>query len=208
MTTERDTSNRKERLTPTQARAARRERKTKKQRFQRIMIVGGVGAISVLFLVALFVPDLSSLSAGSSGDLPDGQRFDNQGEEHIEIGESHAPYNSNPATSGWHYDTPASWGVKTEQLPQERVIHNLEHGGIVIQYNCPDNSCPEEVEALEAIVRLTDETILMPNADMPTRFALTAWNWLLTMDTLDEELAKDFVRSHLNSPNSPEPFAR
>ena len=79
----------------------------------------------------------------------------------------------------------------------------MEHGGVILHYNCPDG-CSDEVKQMEEIVRRTDETILMPNPDMESRFALTAWNWLLTMEEYDDALARDFVRNHLNSPNAPE----
>src|SRR5439155_388277 len=39
------------------------------------------------------------------------------------------------ATGGPHWPSPARWGLSTAQLPDERVVHNLEHGGIVIDHN-------------------------------------------------------------------------
>ena len=40
------------------------------------------------------------------------------------------------------WDAPADWGVYHEAVPEERWVHNLEHGGIVILYNCPQD-CPQ-----------------------------------------------------------------
>lgn len=191
------------RQTPTQARAARRERRNRRTRLKRILALTAVGGVSALFLIALFIPQ--SFGGGGNRDLPDGPgvRLEDQGREHIPEGGSHAPYNMSPPTSGWHYDRWASWGIKTEPLPAELFIHNMEHGGVILHYNCPDG-CPDEVDQMEEIVRRTDETILMPNPDMESRFALTAWNWILTMEEYDDNQARDFVRSHLNSPNAPE----
>ena len=197
---------RRRRQTPTQARAARRERRNRRNRLKRILALVAVGGVSGLFLIALFIPQSFG---GGERDLPDGPgvRLDDQGQEHIPEGGSHAPYNASPPTSGWHYDRWASWGIKTEPLPPELFIHNMEHGGVILHYNCPDG-CPGEVEMMSDIVNRTDETILMPNPDMESRFALTAWNWLLTMEEYDDQQARDFVRSHLNSPNAPEWFSR
>ena len=97
----------------------------------------------------------------------------------------------------------ASWDIKPEPLPPELFIHNMEHGGIILHYNCPDG-CPDEFDRMSEIVSLTDETILMPNPEMESRFALTAWNWLMTMEVYDDSLAREFVKSHLNSANAPE----
>ena len=193
---------RRRRQTPTQARAARRERRNRRTRLKRVLALVAVGGVSGLFLIALFIPQSFG---GGERDLPDGPglRQEDQGREHIPEGGSHAPYNTNPPTSGWHYERWASWGIKNEPLPSELFIHNMEHGGVILHYNCPDG-CPDEVEQMSDIVRRTHETILMPNPDMESRFALTAWNWLLTMEEYDDALAKDFVRSHLNSPNAPE----
>ncbi|MCY4529810.1 MAG: DUF3105 domain-containing protein [Chloroflexi bacterium] len=170
------------------------------------MALVAVAGVSGLFLIALFIPQSFG---GGERDLPDGPgvRLEDQGREHIPEGGSHAPYNASPPTSGWHFDRWASWGIKTEPLPPELFIHNMEHGGVILHYNCPDG-CPGEVEMMSDIVSRTDETILMPNPEMESRFALTAWNWLLTMEEYDDQQARDFVRSHLNSPNAPEWFSR
>lgn len=194
---------RRRRQTPTQARAARRDRKNRRSRLKRILALGAVGGVSALFLIALFIPQ--SFGGGGGGSIPDGPgiRHEDQGREHIPEGGSHEIYNSSPPTSGWHYDRWASWGIKAEPLPPELFIHNMEHGGIILHYNCPDG-CPDEVDQMSEIVSLTDETILMPNPEMDSRFALTAWNWLMTMDVYDDSQARSFVKSHLNSANAPE----
>lgn len=195
------------RLTPTQARAARRERKNRRNRMKKMLALGAVAAISSLFLIALFIP--SNFGSSNSGPVPDGPgtRFDDQGQTHIDVGDSHASYNSSPPTSGWHFRDPAAWGIKDKPLPPERFVHNMEHGGVILHYNCPDG-CEDEVTQMAEIVRRTDETILMPNPDMESRFAVTAWNWLATMEAYDDSQVKDFVRSHLNSVNAPEWQAR
>lgn len=46
-------------------------------------------------------------------------------------------YAHNPPASGDHWPWPAPWGVHTEYLPREWWVHNLEHQGIVLLYNCP-----------------------------------------------------------------------
>ncbi len=191
------------RQTPTQARAARRERRNRRTRLKRILALVAVGGVSGLFLIALFIPQ--SFGGGGGGSIPDGPgvRQEDQGRDHIPEGGSHAPYNSSPPTSGWHFDRWASWGIKDEPLPPELFIHNMEHGGVILHYNCPDG-CPDEIDQMSEIVSLTDETILMPNPDMESRFALTAWNWLMTMELYDDSMARDFVKSHLNSANAPE----
>lgn len=201
------------RRSPTQARAARRERKNRRSRLRRFLLLGGAGLITGLFLIALFIPVGGLGGGGRSGPDGPGVRQEDQGRDHIDLGGSHPSYSSSPPTSGWHYDyphAPVAWGIKDEPLAPEVFIHNMEHGGIILHYNCPDDDCTDEVEQMKEIVRTarTDETILMPNPDMESRFALTAWNWLLQMEEYDDGLAREFVRNHLNSPNAPEWQAR
>ncbi|MDP3724235.1 MAG: DUF3105 domain-containing protein [bacterium] len=69
-----------------------------------------------------------------------GQKVPEMGREHIAIGTSHTPYNSNPPTSGPHYADTANWGIHETTIPEEYQIHNLEHGGVVVHYKCPESS--------------------------------------------------------------------
>ena len=46
-------------------------------------------------------------------------------------------YKHNPPASGLHWPNYATWGVHKEIVPREMWVHNLEHGAIVLLYNCP-----------------------------------------------------------------------
>ena len=211
MTTEQTPSTapapKKERLTPTQARAARRQRQDKKKRLTRGLWAGAVGVVSILFLVSLFIGSLPINNTPSGPDGP-GTRYENQGSTHIAVGDSHEAYNSTPANSGPHYSETMPWGVYTSPVTEERAVHNLEHGGVIIYYNCPENSCADNVASLSSLVRNTDETILAPYPDMDAKFALVAWTFVEKLDAYDEAKINAFIEAHKNSPNSPEPFAR
>src|SRR5262245_59422233 len=72
-------------------------------------------------------------------DLP-GEKFADQGNLHIQREtDPHTAYNSDPPTSGPHLPFIAPWGVHTRPIPRELQVHNLEDGGVVLQYNC---ECP------------------------------------------------------------------
>ena len=43
-------------------------------------------------------------------------------------------YKSFPPTSGAHYFQPAIWNAYEAPLVLVQEVHNLEHGGVVIQY--------------------------------------------------------------------------
>lgn len=65
-----------------------------------------------------------------------GQVVEIQSRDHIKVGEVHPAYNSNPPTSGWHYNDPVSAGIYITEFPDENLIHSLEHGYVIISYNC------------------------------------------------------------------------
>ncbi len=58
-----------------------------------------------------------------------------------------APHNHNPPANGLHWPWHANWGVYQGVPQREWWIHCLEHGGIVLLYNCPpavgDGSVPD-----------------------------------------------------------------
>lgn len=109
--------------------------------------------------------------------------------------EPHPPYNSNPPTSGPRLPYLADWGVHRVPVPLELQVHNLEHGGIAIQYNCPDG-CPEWVNPLEAFVTGHHSLLLAPYPLMGARLALTAWGRIELMDALDMDRVRRFVAAY------------
>ncbi len=127
-----------------------------------------------------------------------GQALENQGQEHITQGSlDHPPYDSNPPTSGWHWPQPANWGAYDTTLPDEQLIHNLEHGGIWISYH------PEKVDA-DTISRLKDFSqrypliIVEPRPSNPSPIMLAAWQHLQALEQYDERTILEFIDAYHN----------
>ena len=129
-------------------------------------------------------------------ELP-GVKLDDQGNAHIQmISEPHVPYNSDPPTSGPHLPYIAPWGIHTEPIPRELQVHNLEDGGVAVQYRCTA-SCPDLAAKLAEIVRRYEtQVILAPYPEMRTRIALTAWTRLDAFDDFDEARIVRFIRAY------------
>ena len=130
----------------------------------------------------------------AAANLP-GAQMPDQGNLHIPTEDSpHEPYNSDPPTSGPHLPYIAPWGVHTRPIPEPLQVHNLEDGGVLVQYNC---DCPELVEKLRAIVqRYTHYVILAPYPTMKSRIALTAWTRIDAFDEFDEKRIVRFVKAY------------
>jgi Protein of unknown function (DUF3105) len=165
--------------------------------------------IAVAIAVALVAVVGFMIVRGSQGQP--GRAVPLQGNQHIGEGEQHVAYNTKPATSGPHWSiagrAPVSWGISKEPIPDEALIHNLEHGGIGIHYNCRE--CPELISALEDYYqRYTSNTanrlplypgstkvVVAPYYDMPSRITLTAWGRIDTLDNFDEDRITRFVEA-------------
>ena len=141
------------------------------------------------------------------GDLP-GQFFAEVSREHIATGAPHPPYNSNPPTSGHHYGQPAEWGVYKEQLPDEQLIHNLEHGGVWISYK-PEIS-PDIIKKLESMFDKygRKKVIVVPRPENDTDIAIAVWTRLdkFNVSEYSDERVENFIR-RLKNKMGPEPFA-
>jgi len=150
----------------------------------------GAGIVAAVVVAAV----VGWFAYRAQADLP-GQKFADQGNLHVQTAtDPHEPYNSTPPTSGPHLPYIAPWGIHTRPILNELQVHNLEDGGVVIQYNC---TCPEDVEKLAVIVRkYPTQVILAPYPSMPSRLALTAWTRLETLDTVDQGRIERFIRAY------------
>ena len=160
------------------------------ERRSRRGVTAGVSIAAVLVVAAV----VAWFAYQAAADKP-GERFQDLGNEHIQTAsDPHAPYNSDPPTSGPHLPYIAPWGVHTRPIPPELQVHNLEDGGVVVQYNC---ECPELVEKLRGVVRRYDKYVLLaPYPSMKTRIALTAWTRLDHFDEFDERRIVRFIEAY------------
>lgn len=93
---------------------------------------------------------------------------------HVEKSPERSTYNSFPPTSGPHNPTPAPFDVYSEPVEQYRLLHNLEHGALVIQYG--PNVPSESVEEFVAWYRDDPNgVVIAPLPELKNRIALAAW---------------------------------
>lgn len=188
-----------------------------------LIIIGGVLVIAVIvFVVAILLGGSGNQSSASTtpsaGDVPAGadpsaqvQTFPSQGGNHLDVAAGDtvqkllngAYYNSDPPTSGPHLPIWSNWGVFNQPIQNELQVHNLEHGGVVIQYDCPQG-CPNTVNSLSSYARRYQPTsftgiLLAPRPNLPNgaRIALTAWTHRLLLKTLDTDKINQFVTAYI-----------
>ena len=182
---------------------------------KRLFLLVGAGALVVLAAVLAFV----LLGGGGSDDeaavLADNgctlKEFAGQPGTHVDslTAKSDPAWNSNPPTSGQHFDAPAVWGEYSEPVPLIQSVHNLEHGGIVIHYG---KDVPEaQLEELRQWYRDDPNALLVAPLDsLGSKLALSAWTaparvggspddgkgYLATCDAFNEKAFDTFKKTH------------
>lgn len=206
----------------------RRERR-QRERGRRTDRSGGTGArrgigriwlvLGGIALLALAGFGLSQAGVISVGQIRTdqtttetvGTKYPDEGNAHLEVGQK-ATYKNDPPTSGAHYSqagvSPANWGIYDRTLPNEVILHNLEHGGIVVFYKDLTDDEKAQLTDLVRNLRSTgfNKILLEPYATMKdARIALSAWDWGLKLQSVDSVLINSFVKQHYAGPDAPEP---
>lgn len=113
-------------------------------------------------------------------------------------GAPHTAYNSDPPTGGWHYDTPWDPGFYDQQVADEYLVHNLEHGYVVISYDCSKLADCEGTKAkIRQVMQYYDnwKLVAVPRKSADAAIALTAWDWLEKLGGYDDAKMTAFINA-------------
>jgi hypothetical protein len=168
-----------------QRQAEARAAAERRRRSARLRRVGIIAAIAVL--VAGGVAGLWWREASKPGEA-----VAQQPSPHIgSVDEPHS-YTTDPPTSGPHLSGIAPWGVSSVPITRELQVHNLEDGGVIINYR-PDLD-KATVDRLADIARgYTTDLIMAPYPDLSHPIVLTTWGRIDRLDALDEARIRRFV---------------
>lgn len=189
----------------------------------RLLAIGGLLAAGAVLIVLVLV-----FGGGPNPDA--GTALPNDGTLHVNPGvdcrdpaqQNDAtgcgpdPYSSVPAASGPHWDPSgiANWGVYSTPQLETQLIHNLEHGGIVIWYDA-DALAEEQVDELASYVEAQVATgiggrfkfIVSPwggEENLGGVVAVTAWRHVLKLDAFDLDAIRGFADANYLR-HAPEP---
>ena len=179
------------------------QRKSSRKKSNMPMIIGIVAAVVVVLVAA----GLALANRGPSVSLNE-QQFPNlvppPTNPHIaSVTAAHGPYNSNPPTSGWHYGGGTGpWGVTSQPVADELTVHNLEHGGVIIHYRQDlDAATVDKLTTLTRQLQQQSPCVLLvprPTNQLDKPIAVTAWTWLMKLDSFDANAITAFFREHVN----------
>ena len=178
----------------------------------RLLAIGGVLVVGVILIVLVVI-------MGGGPNPNAGVTLPNDGGTHVAVGTDcrdpaqqndqtgcgSDPYSSLPAASGPHWDPSgvANWGAYSTPQPETQLIHNLEHGGIVIWYD-PDSLTTEQISELDSYVESQVSTglggrykfIVSPwggREPLGSPVVVTAWRHLLAPDEFDMDAIRGFA---------------
>jgi hypothetical protein len=140
-----------------------------------------------------------------------GQKVPDEGRNHVDPSTT-PTYAFYPPASGPHYSAggiaPVPWQT-IGALQEGQYIHNLEHGGIAILYDCPSGSdCTTLKNQLENYVKNLApieptfnkvKMVMSPyTRGMQKRVALLAWDYIEFLDGYDQAEITRFYENHVD----------
>ncbi len=161
--------------------------------FLVILIVCAIG-----YGIYFIIKDAQPVGPDFSRDIPI-----MESSAHIPIGSELPEYNSNPPTSGPHYEITARSGFRgDDDIADQHIIHNLEHGDVWISYHPRVGA--DVIEQLRSFG--AGKVIVTKREANETDIAVASWGRLDTFNLEDsvvpEDRINDFIKRHLN--NGPE----
>lgn len=93
---------------------------------------------------------------------------------HINNLNAHPKWNTFPPSNGPHYPVPAVWGFYTQPVALMQAVHNLEHGGIEIEWG---SKVPRAtISKIEDFYNESPNAMLaFPLPKLGNKIALVAW---------------------------------
>lgn len=180
----------------------------------KFILVGSI--IIAVLVIGSFAAVPIFQSIGGPGDITFGSAaayVDGVGEKqdimrtknHVDLNDTDddddVTYSTVPPTSGDHWSIPERCGFFDSPVPDEQIVHNLEHSNIIISYNLPNQA---DVDALKDVYDNLPEgwrahfTVARPYDQIaPGQVALSAWGVLDIMDGVDKGRIERFYEHYV-----------
>ena len=133
---------------------------------------------------------------------------------HVPVGTNITSWQSNPPSSGAHFPVWAAFQEFSAPVPRGYYVHDLEHGAVVLLYNCAlveggadGGACVALQEGLRQVsASLPDDplcsgavrvrTVITPDPLITSPVAAAAWGFTWRADCVDQPLLKAFASAH------------
>ncbi len=193
---------RRERLEQLRAQERSRERR-------RAALIWGVAALVALavilgtfFAIRSAQDEQASVAEAAKEDIEGVQEFEGLSSEHVDVS---VDYPESPPVGGDHSPAWLNCGVYTEPVPEENVVHSLEHGAVWLTYQ-PDLD-QEQINTLDEFTANENYVVVSPYEDQESPVVATAWGLQLELDSADDPRLEVFIEKYVQGPQTPEPGA-
>lgn len=143
---------------------------------------------------------------------PVGQAVDEMPATHVEP-PAIVKYLHDPPASGCHYSNdqaPIKPGAYNQAIPPEYWVHNLEHGYVIVLYNCPQG-CSQQFQQLRTwyhslppdSVTGYAKVVILPWPSMSVPFAAVSWDWYDPIPNFSIAEVQRFYANHVNQAQEP-----
>jgi len=118
--------------------------------------------------------------------------------------ESVIDYDLRPPAGGIHNSVWWNCGFYDEAVPDEHVVHDLEHGAVWLAYD-PDLD-QADVATIQELARANPKVLASPYPDLADGEAVvaTAWARQLRLDSVEDPRLADFVAQYQDGSQAPE----
>ena len=123
-------------------------------------------------------------------------------EPHLEPGQAPPAYNTDPPTSGQHQGSLAEFKVHSEPITKELQLHNLEDGGVAINYQPNLDKATVDMLATLATSYIQrtggrGHVLMAPYPGLSHPIVLTAWRRIDRLDVYDEARIRRFIDAYV-----------
>jgi hypothetical protein len=121
------------------------------------------------------------------------QTSPSEGRTHVPEG-SRISYGTDPPTSGSHLPIWINPGFYDDIQPNNRLVHSLEHGMIVIYFDSPTTETMADLKNWSSLFRGPwSGIVVVPRPGLGEEVIATAWRNILRLDQWDRVLAAKFI---------------
>lgn len=173
--------------------APRDERRT---RMILLAVVGSALALAAVVGAFFLFSGGGSANSGTIATLREAgcsyQNPKDQGSNHVEAVPRNYKANSVPRSSGPHSPQTLIFGTYTEVVPELNVLHNLEHGGVIIWFG---PKVPQTTIGQINALYLDDPNglIVGKHPKLGDDIALVAWTHVARCPRFDEDAVNRFI---------------
>ena len=178
-----------------------------RRKLRRWALIGASATIGILVIAGLALSSYNTggttITGGAAREYTDGVGTPvdiMSSTDHRTVGEF-ISYSTTPPTSGPHWGSPlADCGIHASEVPDQSVVHNMEHGQVIISYNLPnEDDAARMIEVAEGLPDLESWGVVRPYSNLEIEegtVGLTAWGVIDVVEGVDEERIRRFYTEY------------